>query len=538
MNATRTNVESRVTAVTVYQGRAMVTRSAAVSLDAGDHLLVFSGLPPEVDRESLQVRGIGEATLGECSFDVEYLPVDSDERRGALRQTIEELNRRMEETRARHEACEKEKNFVDRIASHVTSSPPEAPGSAAGEPRAAVQAEEWVRMLDFYREQYAAIDARRLQAEIELEELERKAATAQAELDSLGYSDHVSRNIARVGVAKETAGDLSVELSYLLQGPTWYPVYSIRGSGNQETVRAEYDALVRQATGEDWEDVELRLSTAQVGISGVVPELAPWRLSSYRPRSLRLAAGKSAKEEDAEFSDEIMASAAAPSAVAEEEFQYDTAEVQEGGTSVVFQLAGGSSIGGDNRDTRVTIMREELPAAFSYATVPKLAELAYLTADLENTTRYPFLPGRANIFYDGAFVASSAIPLVMPGQRVEASMGVDEGVKVEYRFLTRFRKKEGIVSKRVSEQFDYQIRITNNRTRDAEVRVFDQFPIPQEKEIVVRPIAPVIKENTETLSLNDESRIEWKFRLGPGEVRELPLSFVIEYPVDSPPLGL
>lgn len=57
-------IESAVRSVTVYRGRAMITREAAASLGSGDHILVFPGLPADLDRDSLQVKGIGDAVLG------------------------------------------------------------------------------------------------------------------------------------------------------------------------------------------------------------------------------------------------------------------------------------------------------------------------------------------------------------------------------------------------------------------------------------------------------------------------------------------
>ena len=138
---------------------------------------------------------------------------------------------------------------------------------------------------------------------------------------------------------------------------------------------------------------------------------------------------------------------------------------------------------------------------------------------------------------DGVFVSTSEFALVMPAREAEVSLGVDEGVAVEYRYPGRFKKNEGLVNKKVSEQFEYQIRITNNCSRAVEITVYEQFPISEEKEITVKRIAPLIKENIKDnqseVSLDDELKIEWKLTLSPAEKRELPCSFLVEYPVGS-----
>jgi uncharacterized protein (TIGR02231 family) len=209
----------------------------------------------------------------------------------------------------------------------------------------------------------------------------------------------------------------------------------------------------------------------------------------------------------------------------------------------VFTVTGGGNINGDNSDTRVSLMRKELPAAFHYSSVPKLSEFAYLTARVTNQTEYPFLPGKVNIFFDGSFVSSSAFELIMPGQETDVSLGVDEGVKIEYRFIRRFKKNEGLVNKRISEQFEYQIRVTNNRSKTVGIEVYDQFPIPEEKDIAVKRLSPVIKDSQKKddeigVSIDDESKIQWKFKLASGKVKELPYSFLVEHPSGSSLAGL
>jgi uncharacterized protein (TIGR02231 family) len=214
------------------------------------------------------------------------------------------------------------------------------------------------------------------------------------------------------------------------------------------------------------------------------------------------------------------------------------ASFEESGASVVFTVAGGGTVSGDNKDTRVGIARREFPAEFLYQAVPKLAEFAYLTAHFKNGAEFPLLPGAVNIFFDGSFVANSAFVLIMPGQESDVSLGVDEGVKVEYRFIKRFRKNEGLVNKKISEQFEYQLRVTNNRGRTARVKLFDQFPMSGDKEIVVKPIAPLVRDNQKELSMDDENKLSWTLELKPGEKRELPLSFLVEYPMERALTGL
>jgi len=536
-----TEVDSVVRSVTVYQGRAMITREASVSLGAGDHSLVFPDLPSNLDRDSLQVKGAGEAVLGECVFETEYFDEDVDGKRRPLLESRQKLSDELDELGLELSRLTGEKAFLERISSLVTS-PPSAgvpPPAQASVPQTALDVSLWAGMIGFYRERHAELDALRLKAERQIRDLNIRIEGIDARIEDLGASGRRSRQVVKVGIRKKTAGDLILRLSYMLPGPTWRPVYNLRAAGDSDKLELEYDAYVSQATGEDWSGTELRLSTARVNVSGVIPELVPWRLEFYRPRPAALRSKKVMESAKAILRDaNDYAAGAAPSAsFAEEdaeeyEIEREEAEVQDSGASVVFTVAGGGSVSGDNRDTRVGLARRELPAAFLYKSVPKLSEFSYLTARFKNESDFPILPGTVNIFFDGSFVSSSAFGLVMPGQETDVSLGIDEGVKIEYRFIKRFRKNEGLVGKRVSEQFEYQIRISNNRSRPADIKISDQFPLSSDKELVVKPLQPQIRDSLKDTTLDDESRITWTFSLKPGEKRELPLAYLVEYPVD------
>lgn len=532
----RTEVESTVSAVTVYMGRALITRKTQLTLQPGEHSLVFTGLPWNLDTNSLQVRGTGEAVMGECVFETEHLKEDVDAAVGPLLKKKEEHARRIRELEQKQHLLDGEKTFMERIAGFVTTP---APLESAGTPPPAPDVSYWKGITSFYREGHARIDAEKLSIAREQEETKRELDRIEAQLKSLGRGETRTRSIARVGITKNTEGPLDLELSYMVAGPSWKPVYNLRAGGGSDKILLEYDALVTQATGEDWNGIELRLSTARVNVSGVIPRLDPWRIDFYRPPPPPAPLAVSPKRSMARH-EELGIQPAMEQASLDSVSMMEVMEaaVEQAGASVLFTVAGGSTLTGDNSETRVAVARGELPARYSYRAVPKLAELAYLTAEFTNTMQFPILPGKANIHYDGALVSGSALELIMPGQKTDASLGVDEGVKVEYRFIKRFRKGEGFRSRRTSEQFEYVIALSNHTGRKIEMQVCDQFPVSHDNELTVKPIQPEIKGEGGNTTVDDQSRITWSLKLKPSETAELPLAFQVEYPADRKVTGL
>ncbi|WP_417224593.1 DUF4140 domain-containing protein, partial [Achromobacter spanius] len=86
-------LSSAIGAVTVYQDRAVVTRSASSELAAGEHELVLENLPASLQENSLQVsaKSTGQAALLDVKVSDAFRADASNERVRALQEQIRKL---------------------------------------------------------------------------------------------------------------------------------------------------------------------------------------------------------------------------------------------------------------------------------------------------------------------------------------------------------------------------------------------------------------------------------------------------------------
>jgi uncharacterized protein (TIGR02231 family) len=93
------------------------------------------------------------------------------------------------------------------------------------------------------------------------------------------------RYTATVEVEVSQAGELTLQVSYLVNQAGWVPLYDLCLLEQWESPELElgYLAQVTQDTGEAWEGVDLTLSTARPAMASVLPELDPWYISQRRP---------------------------------------------------------------------------------------------------------------------------------------------------------------------------------------------------------------------------------------------------------------
>ncbi|MBN2663874.1 MAG: mucoidy inhibitor MuiA family protein [Bacteroidales bacterium] len=524
-------LNSIISNVVVYSDRAQITRLAKILLPQGENTVIFNDLPKKIDPKSIQVKGKGDAILNDIKFEEVFHNEIQNQEVYKLMKQIEEIQKEIDILDENIDIEEKELDFIEKIITKTTFVGEKE--TTNGE----INPEKWIKMVDFYRQKNEYITKKLREFNYQKIDLQNNIKTLNNKIVSLGNDKNKTTNQVEVVVTNNSEAEILFSLSYIVYGAYWKPLYDIRVSTQTSSVAIEYKAQITQNTGESWENVKLSISTAQVNISGTVPELNAWRIGFYNPppvpepvmRSLsinkksKVMMGKMDMKEEM-LTDEVFNDA--PMAKPQ-------AKIKTGATSVLFEIPSQSTIQNDNQPHKVNIIIEELSADFTYTIVPKLSQYAYLTAKIKNTTDYPFLPGESNIFLDGSFVATSVMKLIAPSEEFETSLGIDEGIKVEHKLIKKYEKNTGLISKKANIVFEYQTSITNNKKNKYKIVSYDQIPISEHSDIKVELLKPDYKEDTSNLKIDKEKRISWHFELEAGAKNFIDFIFSVESPRDS-----
>ncbi len=524
----RMNVQSRITAVTVYGDRGEITRSARIDLSQGEHILVFDMLPESIESESIQVRGTGNAVLGNVKLKRVYFDRHPEEGMLALEREMASVEEKIAALDDRIANAEMEKKFIDDIAKGLTAATNK---SAPAE----LDPEKWIAMVEFYRRRHDSLDSEIREAGAGKTALESALMKIEREIASAGSTGRMSRNQVEVTVSADNAGEIALELVYVVLGPTWSPHYDLRVSTEEKSMSITYHGLVSQNTGEEWEGVTLKLSTAKPGIRGRQPELSPWRVDFYRQEFFPELANETAESAALRpAATQMFEPAEEEYGISDEETPVDMpappSEVSDGAVSVVFSIGGTVTVKSDNEQHRVTVLAKSFPAYFRYSSAPRLSQYAYLKAKVKNESEYPFLPGKTNVFLDGNYTATAEMETVAPGEEFWTFLGVDEGIKIGFRFINRYESKEGVFGKTAKVIYEYRITAKNNKKSPLDLVVWDQFPVSGNQEIKVALMEPEYKKDTETMKIDEHNFIEWIHRPKPGEEIKTTLKFSVEYP--------
>ena len=511
---------SKIVSVTVFADRAQVARSAALSLEAGTNLVDFHGLPQLMEEESIRVegRGTGRARISGVTVKNVFLEKVQEKRVQELEQEITALNRKVESIEAQRKGLAAQKSFIDsirvgwgeRISKELTM----------GRPSAA----ELGEAARFVGEGIGKIEEQLYDAEAARKPLLNRIAALKKELEQSRIDRMKEVRSVQVAIEAERKMQFTLDLSYLVSQAGWEPSYDVRLAADGKEAELVYRALVRQKTGEEWPGVKLALSTAKPEAGGAPPELRPWQVHLYEPPR-PLPYPMKARGAMAPMADQELA-AAAPAApqVALEEALPVPAQVEEGQTSVLFNVPAPVDIPADGTQSGSVIAVAKVPVTAEFVTVPKLAQRVYLKSEVTNDTPYPLLAGQVNVFNDVVFTGKSYLKTISSGEKFDLFFGADDQIKVK-REVAQVRKKAGLLG---SNSVSYRItsELENFKKGAVTVSLLDQLPLPGNAEIKVS-LEDAVPKPDET---RQDGTLVWKLNLAAGEKRKISYQIQIEYP--------
>ena len=535
-----------ITQVTVYADRAEVVRTFKGRLEAGEQTLVFDRLPGATRLDQLRVEGRGAFTLVDIRPETIQTKEVANAQVRALQDALKAQDLRQQALNQTEARLTFQKSALDKMLARLTSA-----GKESANPE--MDPLKWAAFLDFQDKQLAEVDRQLLALQTDREAVRAEVDRLNRELGALRGNERRSRLLAKVNLDVRQAGEVEVNLSYLVRGPSWSPSYDMRADTKAKTLEVTYRAEVRQATGEDWRGVSLRLSTAQPGLAGREPKMDPWFLTKAEAVAFAgtvsggLVVNGRADNRFQMFNEvQVMGNSMTTSGLAGsdplkrmEAMDERRASVQAGGTAATFVIDRKSDILADNKPAQVTVMRESFPAYFRHTCVPKLSPFVYLKAKAVNKTGFTFLPGPTAVFLDGAFVAQANLDLVPSGQDFWTYLGVDQGVSVERKVLARREETTGVFGKKTLRTvFDQVFKLKNGKATDIELVLWDQVPASNHEDIKVVFEEPRYEKDTDDLKLNESKFLEWRLPLKAGAKQDLPFRFAVERPEDIQVVGL
>jgi uncharacterized protein (TIGR02231 family) len=498
------NVESKVMAVTVYRGQALVTRRVALPQAAGELELLVSDLPARVVGASLHASEGAGVKIRSVRYRTRAVADEPKKEVAELDEAIKALGRKLQVNAEMMRLVEANARFVDKLEGFT------AAAARAETEKAMLNPKTVAEMTSQIFDQRADLARQRIRLREEAEDIKEQINLLQRKRNELTRGRTRTIREAVIFVSKAARAERTIRLSYLVNSASWTPAYNIRMGEQNNSISVEYLAQVQQMSGEDWSGVKLTLSTATTAMNAQSPVLLPlWiglegitvdKDGELKPEDYLQAYGATKARQTGALTEwqkaltrrgrEQNVWALNRLAAEAQGWELDVAgeiaraEVAKRpaaeGLAVSYELEGAMSLASRSDSQLVRIDRIELAAESYHAAIPVLSSYVYRIAKANNTSGLPLLAGEYSAYVGGEFVGRGDLPVVARGQKFTIGFGVDTQLRCGRELMDK--------SDRVSwgsrvQKFVYRLRVENYKDRPVEIRLLDRMPTTMSDEI-------------------------------------------------------
>ncbi|WP_082579810.1 DUF4139 domain-containing protein [Pelomonas sp. Root1444] len=505
--------QSRIDEVLVYPGGAQVTRLATVA--AGAKALVLNCLTARFDPDSLQIDAPAGVNLGPVQ--VETLPRERvpDCGNGPLDEQVRKLEVQRDLLSAEASALETSLGYLKALGSGEARSTP-ATGIAA--------------TADSIRKAAQEAVLKQLQLQRQLADLDKQLAPLKGERDRMTAANPQWRSLR---VRLSTARDVELKLNYRVTQAGWAPSYRALLDTASGALNLERLAQVSQQSGEDWKNVRLRLSTAQVAqkVGQGLPR--PWQLDLAVPRPPAPALGVANEVVVTGQRAALVSRLAAEDAVGKLE-SFDLG-VFEGSHATEFVLPLRVNIDSGTQRASLTLGSEKLQAKVLARVQPQTEAAAYLVADAAKPAgAWP--RGTVQLVRDGALVGNSTLNVATGEERLELPFGRDDAVRVQIEPEQRNAANTGFIGARAEHRIGRAWVVENRHTSAVTLQFIETAPVSQHEDIKVQ--AQFSPAPTTQAWRKQPGLVLWELPLAAGQSQRFTAEYVVSAPKEAQVTGL
>ncbi len=258
-------VKTVVKDVTVFIEGAQITRKKAVDLSTGITILKFVDLSPFIKSKSLQVKADGDVTVISVNQQQNYLDkLEKSEELVSLESKLETVRKKIQTERTYLGIISEEISFLQ--ANKVVGG------------NQTLNAATLKSTADYYSAKLTSLKLKEMERNQTLQDLIAQERDIRNQINTITGKKEYANGEVLVKIETKRATRTNLELSYVVGNAGWYPSYDIRAKNVNEPVELSYKANVKQDTKIDWNNVNLKLSSANPNVSGTAPELQTYFL--------------------------------------------------------------------------------------------------------------------------------------------------------------------------------------------------------------------------------------------------------------------
>ncbi len=509
---------SYIRAVKVFRNGAEIEREANAKLVRGVNKVIFKGLSPYIDKNSIRIDGKDAFTI--LSVDHEnrkVQEVEATERERALQDSIKDVEFKLALRQNLRTVYREEKSMI-------------LENKSIGGEQTGVDVDALMELSQYYRKRLKEIQYKMIELNNDIERFQKRIDEYREALKSIRKKRRESRGTITIRARSGKLVRATMKLRYVVNRAGWSPVYDIRCKAVKEPAELLYKGKVHQETGKDWTDVKLTLSTGDPMKSGSLPDMEPWYIDVREP--IRVKENKGSMQQRVSVQQKKKAKAESVQKAGSKSGNERTKISRKGRIQTSFQVPSAYTIPSDGQEHGVEIVERSLPVVYRYHVLPRKDQTAFLVAGVTGWQGLDLLPGPTNNYYRGNFVGRSHLDPSTTDDTLRISLGQDPDIAVD-RELLKDKTKERIFRGKVKRVRKIAITIRNNKEKKVGMKVLDQVPVSKHEDIQV-----TLEDKGKADHNDTNGTLGWNFLLPAGKKRTLSFEYLIEHPKNEAIQGL
>lgn len=563
--------QSTIKKVIIYKKGAQIESEATLDLARGKNIIKLTGLSPYIDKQSVRLTGDGSYTILNIQTLKDYInQAAKNKETETASNRIEALQNMLEEGETRMKVIREKLDFLST-------------NKDIGGNNLPVNPEAFKTMNVYYGEQIEHLNMELLNQGRMMKGYQKELTQLQNQLADFAKEDLPS-GVIIVTLESKQDHQSSLQFSYHVDQASWYPSYDIRYTRNDMPLSVTYKANICQASGTDWKNVQIVLSTANTEISAQIPAYNPYYLQFYYPElayasssldlalqgrasgvsispgtapTIRIRGINSVNTNDPLYVvDGIITSdlnSINPNDIASIEVLKDASSTAIYGsqglngvvniatrkdkdestpvtilekrvTSNEYQIEGLQTILSDNQINSLNFRESKIRADFEYQALPFQSQHVYLIGKIPEWYEAEFMDGKANVYLENTFVGETNINALQYTDTMEISFGADNNISIKREKINDF-SESNLMGNYKKQTVGYKITLRNNKPYAITTTVTDQIPVSTTKEITVDPI-----ELSNGIQNKETGKVHWDIKLEPGSSKEILLKYQVKYP--------
>ncbi|HMY14683.1 MAG TPA: mucoidy inhibitor MuiA family protein [Polyangium sp.] len=534
-------VASRITKVTVYSDRALVTREAAVALTAGPAVFRFTKLPGWVDEGSVRA-ATSSGRIVDVTVERRFLARSTDEGFRKVELEHKKLLQRIQALDDELAILNSQKSHVESI--RIFNTEKLSKDAVMHD----IKVDTYGQVVDFVTDTLRKTATAKRNIAFEREQLAPEVEASAKNLEELARLTKLEETTVSVTMQSTAAGNANLVLTYATPGATWEPMHELRAQASDpDNVELSSFAVVTQTTGEDWTHAEMSFSTQSSSESEKIPELEMMALGKTQETSRSVtrqvtsfsSAQKKFEEQNMHWNKMNQASSQRITEMEQFEQSYTdnlamlertqskTVAIFQGlqtrGTTAHFTSKDPAIVRSDGRSIRLRLGTSRIKAKRQIIAAPEESLNAAVTLELNNKTSQPLLPGNVARYQDGAFLGMTDVDFVAKDEDFSVFFSVADQIK-----LTReLDKHQSSLSRKERNRMQLSFVSTAQNLSDRKVTLVlaERIPVSENTDIRVSNVKIAPNEKVDTKGI-----VRWTITLEPRETREFRISYQVEYP--------